>query len=224
MFLTRARLRRERGLAALAPLLMPKAGERRVGAAHHLVWSLFADAPDRARDFLWREQEPGVFLLLSERPPEDATGLFALDEPKPFAPALEPGDRLAFMLRANPVVARGGGPGVRGKRHDVVTDALARVPACERADRRRAVIAEAGTAWLARQGEKAGFRLLSPPAVEGDDWTRIPREGAPPIAFNVLEFAGLLEVVDPDRLVAAFARGFGRAKAFGCGLMLVRRA
>lgn len=223
MFLTRARLRRDRGLAPLANLLVPRSEDRRADAAHRLVWTLFADAPDRRRDFLWREQEPGVFLLLSARPPEDKAGLFALDTPVAFVPALAAGDRLAFLLRANATVARGGGPGARGKRRDVVADALAHIPAGERAERRRAVLEQAGIAWLARQGEAAGFRLAGPIGVEGDEWRRIPRPGEVPITFKVLDFAGRLDVTHPDRFLARLACGFGHAKAFGCGLMLIRR-
>jgi CRISPR system Cascade subunit CasE len=138
---------------------------------------------------------------------------------------LTPGDRLAFLLRANAVVARGGGPAQRGKRRDVVADALAAIPPGEeRIARRHAVMEEAGLSWLHRQGEAAGFRLLHPIAVEGDEWRQIARPGQKPITYNVLDFAGRLEVTAPERLVPALAQGFGRAKAFGCGLMLIRRA
>ena len=34
----------------------------------------------------------------------------------------------------------------------------------------------------------------------------------------------LIEVTDPPAFLARLAAGFGRAKAFGCGLMLIRRA
>lgn len=223
MFLTRARLRRDRGLEPLAALLLPKGGDARVDVGHRLVWTLFGDTADRRRDFLWREQEPGVFLLLSARPPEDRAGLFNLDPPKPFAPVVAIGDRLAFLLRANAVVVRSSGPDIRGKRRDVVADALARLPAAERAERRREVLAEAGTVWLTRQGATGGFRPVGEVAVEGDEWRRIRREGSKPITFNVLDFAGRLEVTEPDQFLPALARGFGRAKAFGCGLMLIRR-
>jgi CRISPR system Cascade subunit CasE len=33
----------------------------------------------------------------------------------------------------------------------------------------------------------------------------------------------VLEVTEPQAFVAAVLRGFGKAKAFGCGLMLIRR-
>jgi CRISPR system Cascade subunit CasE len=41
--------------------------------------------------------------------------------------------------------------------------------------------------------------------------------------FGVLDISGVLEVHDPDRFLLRLAQGFGRARAFGCGLMLIRR-
>jgi CRISPR system Cascade subunit CasE len=45
--------------------------------------------------------------------------------------------------------------------------------------------------------------------------------GAAPIQLGVAELEGRLIVNDPDAFIAAVGRGFGRAKAFGCGLMLI---
>ena len=102
--LVRARLRRDRQAEALARLLVPEEPGARLGAAHSLVWALFADGPDRRRDFLWREMRSGEFLILANRPPTDAHNLFDL-EYKPFAPLLRPGQSLGFDLRANPVIS-----------------------------------------------------------------------------------------------------------------------
>lgn len=249
LYLSRARLRRDAPAAALRELLVPRNASARTVAGHHLVWTLFADAADRARDFLWREAEPGLFYLLSRRAPVDRHGLFEVDEPKPFEPCLAPGDRLAFALRANATVSRGGGKDKRGKPCDVVMDALYKVPPDERGRARPLAVEAAGRAWLVRQGEQAGFAVAPsgrelPPAsgallrpdenaecgadepsvrVMGYRTLRVDRAGAP-ARLGVLDFEGVLEVRDPVRLVEAIARGFGRGKAFGCGLMLVRRA
>jgi CRISPR system Cascade subunit CasE len=40
---------------------------------------------------------------------------------------------------------------------------------------------------------------------------------------GVLDFEGMLVVEAPELFLASVAQGFGRAKAFGCGLMLIRR-
>jgi len=228
LFLGRARLRRDAPAQALARLLVPDDGAARVAASHHLVWSLFADTPDRRRDFLWREEAPGQFMTLSSRPPSDEHSLFTVDY-QPFAPALDPGDHLSFSLRANPVIARQTTPGQRGRRHDVVMDALYRSEGVDRASERPNLIATAGTAWLARQGEAHGFAPAYAVTVDGYETVRIAREAArgskaPPIRFGRLDIAGVLKVTDPPLFLAALAAGFGKSRAFGCGLMLIRRA
>lgn len=223
LFLSRVRLRRDAPVAALANLLVPQDTADRAAASHRLVWALFADTADRRRDFLWREEKPGHFMALSARPPADPHGLFDL-ESKPFAPMLSPGDRLGFTLRVNPVVARSEAPGERGKRHDVVMDLLRDVPKQERAKARPEAVLTAGRAWLAGQGEANGFAPLGEMGVDGYDSVRIPRAVGKPAVFGVLDISGVLEVRDPVCFLARLTQGFGRARAFGCGLMLIRRA
>ncbi|MCW3476872.1 type I-E CRISPR-associated protein Cas6/Cse3/CasE [Limobrevibacterium gyesilva] len=224
MFLSRARLRPDSSVQAIAPLLLPEDGHARLGAAHRLVWSLMSDGPGRTRDFLWREEQPGAFLILAPRPAQADGALFDV-ESKPWAPGLRRGDRLGFLLRANPTVARSPAPGVRGKRHDVVMDALHGMPREERAGARRAAIVTAGAEWLARQGTRAGFALETDLLrIDGYDTVRIPRGGSVCAEFGVLAFEGVLTVTEPAALVAAVTCGLGRARAFGCGLMLLRRA
>ena len=141
-----------------------------------------------------------------------------------FEPALRAGDRLRFALRANPVIARAEAPGQRGKRHDVVMDALRAVPRDDRAKARGEAILTAGRAWLARQGERHGFAPEGDAAVDGYETLRIPRAKAAPARIGIADFEGVLRVADPARFLAQLAQGFGRARAFGCGLMLIRRA
>lgn len=228
LYLSRVRLRKDAPIHALARLLVPSSTELRAGASHRLLWTLFADAADRSRDFLWREAEPGQFYILSRRVPNDQHRMFEIDPPKAFTPSLNAGDRLAFSLRANATIARGGGAGKRGKPCDVVMDALYHAPPGARAEQRTAKISEAGLGWLARQGAKNGFTLGgNSSSVSGVDVTsyhtmRVEHRGTP-LRLGVLEFEGVLQVSDPKAFVDAVASGFGRAKAFGCGLMLLRR-
>jgi CRISPR system Cascade subunit CasE len=222
--LARVRLRRNVPAQALAKLLVPQSPGARFGAGHHLVWTLFADGRDRRRDFLWREMRPGEFLILTARPPSDPHGLFDL-ESKPFAPALRPGQHLQFDLRANPVVSIPAAPGTRGKRHDVVMHALSKLALAERAAAREGAIREAGSAWLARKGAAAGFRI-QPEKLYIDHYerVRVPREDGRAVVFSTLTFQGALTVDEPVQFVASVLRGFGAAKPYGCGLMLIRRA
>jgi len=223
-YLARAQLRRDASLSSLARVLLPEGPEGvRIAAAHRLVWALFADGSDRRRDFLWRAEQDGRMMTLSSRPPSDPHGLFDL-EWKEFAPMLASDDRLRFRLRANPVVARKEQAGERSKRHDVVMDAIKQIPKGERAIARADAIAEAGAKWITELGTRAGFKTDGATlSVDGYDRITIPRDAAKPAIFGLLDFEGSLTVSDPDRFLLALTSGFGRAKAFGCGLMLIQR-
>ncbi|MET7245814.1 type I-E CRISPR-associated protein Cas6/Cse3/CasE [Methylobacterium sp. EM32] len=237
LFLSRVRLRHAPDTAALARLLLPEDDDARIAAGHRLIWSLFADSPDRERDFLWREDggsawQRTTFLVLSAREPSGGGGLFDV-ETKPFAPDLSVGQTLRFRLRASPGASEPKPGAKRGKRIDPVARALSGLDKSAREEQRDAITQTVGADWLARQGAKAGFRLVedrdekgrSRPRlrVEGDDWRALPRDGARPVRFGSLDFEGEIVVEDPAKFLAALARGFGRAKAFGCGLMLIRR-
>lgn len=219
LYLSRLRLSQSPSVRALDKLLNPEGQGPRLDAHHRLIWAAFAETPDQTRDFLWREDGKGCFFALSARPPL-ANDLFDADV-KTFAPALHPGDRLEFTLRANATRDR------KGKgRVDVVMDALHDLPKAERADLRMAIAQREGADWLARQGERAGFNALR---VEVGDYSvaalpdhRGARKGQP--QFGILDLSGVLEITDPAAFLTKLASGFGRARAFGCGLMLIRRA
>lgn len=220
LFLSHIRLSRKAAAQALAPLLLPSALGARRSAQHNLLWSVFTDGPDRRRDFLWREERDGSFLALSARPPLQSD-LFEPHKVKDFAPTLDGGDQLEFQLRCNATRQKRD-----GQRVDVVMDALHALPQEARVGERMRLASQEGTAWLARQGEKAGFRVIT---AEAEDYGtevlpghRGPRKGQK--QFGILDLVGRVEVTEPAAFRAQLALGFGRAKAFGCGLMLIRRA
>ena len=230
LYFSQVRLKRDASVKALLPLLLggDKGGDKgSQHPGHHLVWSLFAEGSRERRDFLWREEERrGGFWILSERIPCDRHGLFDIREPKPFAPALAEGDRLRFSLRANPVVRRRQRAGGRSVKHDIVMDALCEHPSGERAERRFDAMRERGFAWLERQGAGAGFSVAGDDVrIDGYRQHRVARKASEKaMAFSTLDFDGVLSVRDPAAFLAGVARGFGAAKAYGCGLMLIRRA
>lgn len=231
LYLSRLRLKKDEGtVAAMAPLLLGNTkdpGSVRQ-AEHHLMWSLFASDPDRDRDFLWRQTDSGVFFLLSRDIPEDRHAIFDVSEPKMFRPGLSAGDRLIFSLRANPVVRRSTkGNGSETKKHDVVMDAIFRIPSGTRALYRYEAVIKQGQAWLRRQGDENGF-AFDDDEVKVDHYQqyRIGRKGGRkyrPISFSSVDFEGILTVSNPDAFLKKLVSGFGGGKAFGCGLMLIRR-
>jgi CRISPR system Cascade subunit CasE len=220
--------------------------------AHQALWRLLGRSAEQQRDFLFRAEESlgrPSFLVLSAKPPEaPSSGLWQV-EPKQFAPVLKVGQRLAFRLRASPVVRRGdrvdGKKNKRVHRHDVVMDSARRLAERGHPLPDPSTLArDAGLAWLRAQGQRSGFRIAEvredvlgddglleadprPRAavrVEGYRQHRIVRRGATAIRFSTLDFEGLLEVSEPTRFLEKVTSGFGPQKAFGCGLMLLRRA
>jgi len=231
LYLSRARLRSSRGeaLSAIAPLLIPDDPNQQAGHAHRILWMLFQDVSDAKRDFLWRDDRGGKYLILSRRLPTDPHGLFELDT-KAFEPDLASGQRLRFALRANPTVALKGarpvdeqGTRTRGQRVDVVMAALHDIPSGQRAQHRDRIAREATSVWLNGQGAKAGFRVDGDLAVDGYTQIGVERKRGRPAGFSVLDMEGRIEITDPAAFLGKLAQGFGSAKAFGNGLMLIRR-
>lgn len=230
LFFSSIRLSRAPAAQALAPLLAPANPAARRSAQHNLLWAVFADGPDRCRDFLWRDEGGGSFLTLSARPPAQ-TDLFEPHQVREFTPDMAPGDKLDFQLRCNAtrtkrILADVKARDARGPRVDVVMDALRAFPKSERANERMRLASDEGRAWLMRQGEKAGFHVVT--AEAGDYSTEVlsghrgPRKDQP--QFGILDLTGRIEIADPAAFLVQLSQGFGRAKAFGCGLMLIRRA
>lgn len=204
-------------------------------SAHQLLWRLFPGCAE-GRPFLFRQEieaEQGqtsasrgmpLFYVLSKVEPTPLAGLLTL-ESRSFEPTLSAGERLAFRLRANPTVARRTQQG-RSSRSDVLMDAKF---AFDRSERKSTVcqqaMDEAAHHWLATRAESNGFKLIVEPFVSGyrQHELRKTTKGKP-IRFSSVDYEGVIEVEDADRLVAGLNHGIGRAKAFGCGLMLIRRA
>ncbi|MBL7000104.1 MAG: type I-E CRISPR-associated protein Cas6/Cse3/CasE [Gammaproteobacteria bacterium] len=43
------------------------------------------------------------------------------------------------------------------------------------------------------------------------------------VGFSAVDFTGVLTVTDVDLFKVALFNGIGRSKAFGCGMLLIRR-
>ena len=233
-YLTHARLNRNAPENALKALFDPNDDNVALDAHHRLIWSLFP-GNQYERDFLWRSAGGGRFYILSARKPRHSP-LFLPLQSKPFAPVLSAGDRLGFLLRVNPTRAvrsanreftrSGGGRALaRGRRVDIVVHAMRQhgkasdvLPAGTRLE----IAQIAARNWLDVQGKQHGFALEQ--FLVDDYRTLKPNrfQGAQ-ANIGVLDLSGVLAVRDPLPFTRALIAGFGRAKAFGCGLMLVRR-
>lgn len=229
LYFSRLTLNRDAPAAALLPLLNPREPGSAAAAHHRLIWSVFADSAERKRDFLWRHDGQGRFYTLSSRPPQPGT-LFNPPETKTFDPALRSGDRLQFTLRANAtkdraVVSRMEKAARRGKsrRVDVVMDLLRSAPEyAKRAEIRDRTAQAAAEAWMTRQGAAKGFEPRGT-IVEGYSTIELGRSRRQGATFGILDLTGEIAVTKPEAFLTALVAGFGRAKAWGCGMMLIRR-
>lgn len=82
--------------------------------------------------------------------------------------------------------------------------------------------------WLKKQGERFGFKLLI-----GDNgltklqnsaylWHNLNSKGKK-AGFSSVDFTGELQITDKIEFEKALFQGIGRSKAFGCGLLLIKR-
>lgn len=195
---------------------------------HTELWRFFGDNPDRQRDFLYRvdvqQGRPEIYTV-SKREPEPKSGIWEV-ACKPYAPRIHEGQRLAFMVRVNPVVTRRDAAG-KQHRHDVVMDAKTRIQSAGAPPKgTQELVQQEGTAWLTARGPKHGYDLI-PGTVAADSYQQL-RLWKPNARMNVnlstLDLQGVLTVTDPAAFTAMLTQGLGPAKGFGCGLMLVRPA
>lgn len=200
--------------------------------AHQWLWQFLPAPPGSVRNFVFRRRDAdGMprFYVVSDREPLSPTPHWQVQS-RPYAPALATGDRLAFELRANPVVTVKNANG-KAARHDVVMHAktlllkerqLAHWAEWATPDQPplQALVHQGCSAWLLARCERLGIQLDSATlAVDGYEQHRGKRGE---LRFSSVDFSGILTVLDPAALGCALRLGVGHAKAFGCGLLLIR--
>lgn len=213
-------------------------------AEHKWLWNFFPSHSDQSRDFIFRrheiEQMPR-FYVVSQRQPKAFSEAWQVQS-RAYEPLLQEGQRLTFQLRANPVISK---KNVAGKtqRHDVVMQAkkqlLAEHGFSEKAkwadwkdESNKPLLYELVqkhcAEWLAGVAKRNGFEIT--PTDDGASQLQIDAYGQNKadkrdhnIRFSAVDFSGELRVTDPELFKQALFNGIGHAKAFGCGLLLVRR-
>ncbi len=193
---------------------------------HQRIWNLFADTPDRKRDFLYRQETSNgwpTFYTVSHREPMDLHGIWEI-ELKEYNPLLRPGQRLGFALRVNPFRSRRD-ENAKQRRHDVVMEEKLKLKREGKNFELPDIVQEQGLRWLQERAESHGFSI-SPNNVRVDGYQqhKLFKKNNIPIIFSTLDFNGILTVTELDVFITkCLYTGFGPAKGFGCGLMLVRR-
>ncbi len=197
---------------------------------HQYLWSLFNRDPNAKRDFLFRREQVNGwprFYMISGRQPDKLDGVWNIER-KEYKPKLQVGQKLAFSIRVNPVITRIDDDGKK-KRHDVVMNLKKQTnyQVLSRKERPPLIqlVEQAGLEWLSKRAAKHGFSF-EPKAVRIDSYNKIrtgKKRGNTSIRYSTLDFNGLLTVTDTVLFENALFKGIGPAKAFGCGLLLIRR-
>lgn len=198
---------------------------------HQWLWKFFPADAGTARDYLFRRLDAEAtlrFYVVSHRVPVVPGSSWRVRS-RDYAPKMQAGDRLRFDLRANPVVTRDA-DGKR-KRHDVVMQAKKKLLAergltkweqwqCADKPPLYQLVRDSCAAWLASRAQRSGLVVDDGSlAVDGYMQHRGKREL---IRISTVDFSGELTVTDPALFNTALLSGIGHAKAFGCGLLLVR--
>ena len=187
---------------------------------HRQLWRLFPgeaketrrQADEMRNGFLFRVEDsrpgrPARLLVQSRWAPESTSGLKVIGT-REFRPRPSAGQHLAFVLTANPIktiadAEREAKPGRKSGK--------CRVPLIREEEQRE---------WLTRKLEKAA-------KIEAATVLQHPplyfRKGSRGGKLVTITFEGVLRVLDSGALGSCLVNGIGPAKAFGCGLMLVRR-
>ena len=180
---------------------------------HRLIAGLFGCARKDA-ELLYRCRVRGLHAdvyLYSARPVDTerilpGMTLIAERDVTPWLDAMRDGDVLGFDLVTAPF-------------RKVAEDGA-------RNSRRRALrTQEERFAWLGRKAEQGGFRLLSVEEKTADKLTaNHPAEQGGSLTVDAYCYTGLLRIEDAERFRQTVARGIGPEKAYGLGMLLLRRS
>lgn len=191
---------------------------------HQVLWKLFNDDPTAQRDFIYRYEPHNnnpSYYIVSKREPRDLDSIWDI-RTKPYTPHLLAGQRFSFLLRVNPVKTKD------GKRHDIVMYEKHRIDYKNLKEDKRpahqAVIEKAGSAWITSREKQYGFSVDEAAMVIDGYQTHVSSyKKGNKIRYSTLDYRGILTVTEVVGFEKVLMEGIGKAKAFGCGLMLIRR-
>jgi CRISPR system Cascade subunit CasE len=204
-------------------------------AEHQWLWQFFPSGEEQRRDFIFRRHALAQiphFYVVSKRAPTAFSDAWQIQS-RLYDPQLKVGQRLSFQLCANPVVTRKSESG-KSQRHDVVMQAKRQklaehglsldakwrsLPDQDSKPLLYELVQESCMDWLKTRAGNHGFTVTAAAV----DAYQQNRAGKRDIRFSSVEFSGELAVSDPTLFQRVLFNGLGHAKAFGCGLFLVKR-
>lgn len=201
---------------------------------HQWIWKFLPSERGSQRDFLFRQHagNPSGFYVVSSNQPVAMSDAWQVDS-REYNPQILVGQRLAFELRANPVITQK--IDEKKKRNDVVMSEKKKIlekkgfkrwADWQDSDPEKPLLYDftqrVCALWLESRSERAGFSLIRKNAIRVDGYSQ-KRAFKKDIRFSTVDFSGILEVRNPDIFRQTLFKGLGAAKAFGCGLMLVKK-
>ncbi len=202
-----------------------------VYSMHQIIWGIISKDKSQERNFLYRVEYDDflkikyVYLLASTKAESKSNRKIKVSSR--YQPQLEKGESLYFKLRANPIVKRK--ENGRTKEYSIIMDAKHKFKKNGQHYQDKyslsELIHETGFKWLLRKGnEQHGFSIKPfEVKIENDREFIVSPPKKKSYKLRVLDFEGKLTITDPDLFKKGLFNGIGSAKAFGCGLMLVKR-
>lgn len=211
---------------------------------HQWLWTFFPDVAAGERPFLFRrtllsdadliafDLAKTCYYVVSSQVPVSPNALWRVQS-KPYAPVINEGDVFAFDVRVNPIVTR------NKKRFDVVMDAKTQLAKQHGFASWKAMgkhkpdqplydfAYEASLKWMTERSDCNGFRLINDSF--GVESYRSPtnsqryKQSAKEPLISTIDLNGRLQVTDVEKFTLLLQLGLGPAKAFGCGLVMIRR-
>lgn len=202
-------------------------GKNGAYAAHQLLWRLFTE--DVQRDFLFKQEQSNrglpVFYVLSKKTPLLLPELFDIQS-KVFSPQIQTGERFAYKLTANPTICKKDDSG-KSKRSDVLMNAKyqAKKEGINDQNIVKELMNQAAQQWFVEEHRSTGWGVQfdTLPDIESYSQHRVAKHKNHNIRFSSVDVQGTLTVQDPEKFISQLFKGFGRSKAMGCGLMMIRR-
>jgi CRISPR system Cascade subunit CasE len=212
---------------------------------HKVMWEMFEVERGGERPFVYNihrgDDNFPVFHIVSEIPPQPHSDLWSV-QTKEYNPQIQAGEILDFSLCASPTARTKPTPKdssgiptslrakdnfLRGKEIDAIIEARKESlqsfpPESKGYQSSEAIIQSAGRAWLIKQSAKYGFSIPEPEKtlmVFGYSTMKLKKENH----FSSIQYKGILRVEDEERFRTTLFEGLGKGRAFGCGLLMVKR-
>jgi CRISPR system Cascade subunit CasE len=196
---------------------------------HQFVWSLFPGDKKDGREFLFRKDYKNnetVYFVLSKEKPEKYNS-FADIVTKTYEPVIKKDQLFSFSIRANPVIAKKSENGKNSKKHDVWSNA--RIEGKKKGldgEELRTFSEAKAMEWLIKKAVTCGFEIDDNQVIiESYHQYRFYNNKSKGGVINIgaLDYNGILQVNDVEKMNETLFNGIGKSKSFGCGLLLIKR-